>query len=691
MQIPCIVIFCLWVVSAADAIEPPADQSVCQETCGNISIPYPFGLGNSPKCFKARNFRLDCNDSRLFVGNIPIVDISLKDGTVMVGVYIAFICNNIPGRTYDPLKYDPRVSLGDSPFVFSNTENRFTAIGCNTDARISDGDDATGRFTRIGCCQTPIPPGLKILNISLSLYGDFNESDWMMPNSNPCTYGFLSGSNFTLVKLPSENYLRSLVVLDWAIGDMTCNQARNSASQSDDVCGANTNCIDSSNGPGYRCSCKDGFEGNPYTKVGCTDIDECLPRDGHTYPCAGSCKNTDGDYTCDCPFGYQGDGKVSCRMKTIIKVLIAIGSLVLFVCSVLFTSWLYKRRLQASNHRKNGGSLLGQLTVKSYKETQLEKATNGFDSKNLLGEGGNGWVYRGLLADTVHIAVKKSKVVDQEQIEQFLNEADIVSQINHKNVVKLLGLCLDSRVPMLVYEFVPNGTLYQHLHGTKSRILDSWRICLRVAAETARALDYMHSQADPPIIHRDVKSSNILLDGTYTAKVADFGASMLIRLDRAISPAQGQGTLGYLDPEYLQTGELTTMSDVYGFGVVLMELLSKQKPITQGSSGEMIALVKIFASAVSNNNLDQVVKVAEVNEHETDQVHLVAKLATRCVAMPSTTRPTMSEMADVLNGMSKEYSSFSVEGGGDEVVGLLDDQDIMTTSVHFELEYSSSV
>ncbi|KAL5728320.1 hypothetical protein ACHQM5_001419 [Ranunculus cassubicifolius] len=478
------------------------------------------------------------------------------------------------------------------------------------------------------CCQTPIPRGLKKLNITLeSLY---NQSE-----ASTCGYGFLAGINFTLGITP-EGFPYSAVMLDWATGKMTCEEARSNGGEY--ICGENTKCLNSTNGPGYLCSCKEGFQGNPYTKSGC----------------------------------------------------IAIGAFVFVATLILSLLWWYKRKIQEMNHKRNGGLLLGQLSVRSFKESQLVKATNNFDSQLLLGEGGNGWVYRGS-ADNIEIAVKKSKVVDHNQIEQFLNEADIVSKINHKNVVKLLGVCLDSKVPMLVYEFVPNGTLYQHLHGTKSRILDSWRICLRVAAETARALDYMHSQAYPPIIHRDVKSSNILLDGAYTAKVADFGASKLIRLDRTMAHTQGQGTMGYLDPEYLQTGELTTMSDVYGFGVVLMELLSKQKPITRGPSGEMIGLVKVFTSAVENNRFDQAVRVTDVTEHETEQVHLVANLAIRCVAMPSKKRPTMIEVADVLNGLCKVYNSFPVEGSCDEVVGMLDDQDVMTTSVHFELEYSGNV
>lgn len=276
-------------------------------------------------------------------------------------------------------------------------------------------------------------------------------------------------------------------------------------------------------------------------------------------------------------------------------------------------------------------------------------ATNNYNESRILGQGGNGTVYKGIFSndktETV-IAVKKSKIVDETQIEQFINEVVILTQINHIHVVRLLGCCLETEVPLLVYEFISNGTLHQHLHNKPlgaacSKI--SWQNRLRIAIETAEALAYLHSATSTRIIHRDVKSANILLDDNYSAKVADFGASRLIPLNQTQISTLVQGTLGYLDPEYFQTSQLTGKSDVYSFGVILVELLTGERPLSFERSEERRNLATHFILTMRDDALLQIIEERLVDEGNKEQLFAVAELALTCLHLKGEQRPTMRE------------------------------------------------
>ncbi|XP_050280401.1 wall-associated receptor kinase-like 22 [Quercus robur] len=266
----------------------------------------------------------------------------------------------------------------------------------------------------------------------------------------------------------------------------------------------------------------------------------------------------------------------------------------------------------------------GLREAKIFNKEELQKATNNYNETLIIGRGGFGTVYKGILPDNRIVAIKKSKTVDENQIEQFLNEVLVLSEINHRNVVKLLDCCLETQVPLLVYEFIPNGTLFEYIHHESQASTISWETCLRIVAKTAEALSYLHFAAFPPIVHRDVKSSNILLDNTHIAKVSDFGASRLVPLDQTQLATMAQETLGYLDPEYMQTSQLTEKSDVYSFGVVLVELLTRKMALSFDSERR-----KGGANEGSGN------------------------LAKRCLRLKGEDRPTMKEVATKLEGLKK--------------------------------------
>ncbi|KAK7385089.1 hypothetical protein VNO78_30796 [Psophocarpus tetragonolobus] len=416
-----------------------------------------------------------------------------------------------------------------------------------------------------------------------------------------------------------------------------------------------------------RCICNPGYEGNPYHPDGCTDIDECTIGN-HTCISQNHCFNTKGSYTCFCPKGQSGNGTNEDRcyqQDIVIKLVIGVGTgiIVLFVATSSLYIIYQKRKLvklREKYFKQNGGSILLQkLSEKSshiiqiFTEEQLKKATNNFDESLIIGKGGFGTVFKGYLADNTVVAVKKSKIVDKNQKEQFANEVIILSQINHRNVVKLLGCCLETEVPLLVYEFVNNDTLFDYIHIERKVNDETWKKRVRIATEIAGALSYLHLQTSVPIIHRDVKTANILLDDTYTAKVSDFGASKLVPLDQIELATMVQGTFGYLDPEYMLTSQLTEKSDVYSFGVVLVELLTGEKPHSFGRPEEKRSLANHFLSSFKQDRLFDVLQVGIVNEENKKEIIEVAIIATKCLRLNGEERPSMKEVEMELDAIRK--------------------------------------
>ncbi|CAM6129052.1 unnamed protein product [Calypogeia fissa] len=279
-------------------------------------------------------------------------------------------------------------------------------------------------------------------------------------------------------------------------------------------------------------------------------------------------------------------------------------------------------------------------------------ATNNFSGENKLGSGPFGDVYKGFLRDGQVIAIKRLRIERAVDMTQFFNEVSILSQVNHPNLVKLMGCCVDPKIPMVVYEFISNGTLQEHLHksGQSSFNKLDWPCRLHIAIQIAQALQYLHSQASPPIVHRDVKAGNILLDCHFAAKVVGFGLSKLLDIGASHISTQVKGTFGYMDPEYFSTFQLTDKSDVYSYGMVLLELITSMKPIdlTLEPTKQNLAvrMVPLINNKLSKDIIDT--QLAEnFSKEDFETLEAIAEVAVACLARNRASRPTMTQVVEM--------------------------------------------
>jgi len=356
-------------------------------------------------------------------------------------------------------------------------------------------------------------------------------------------------------------------------------------------------------------------------------------------------------------------------------------AILLLTCVFALLIECQKKRLMKEKEiffQQNGGLLLYEQirskqvdTVRIFTTEELEQATNKFDSSREVGRGSYGTVYKGILKDNRVVAIKRSKIMNMVQKDDFVQEMIILSQINHKNVVKLIGCCLEVEVPMLVYEFMPNGTLFDLIHVTYRSPSISLEARLRIAQESAEALAYLHSSASPPIVHGDVKSPNILLGDNYIAKVTDFGASRMLPKDEIQFMTMVQGTLGYLDPEYLQERQLTEKSDVYSFGVVLLELITRKTAIYSDVTEEKKSLVSSFLLALKESRLQSILDRSILGVGM-ELLQEVAQLAKCCLSMKGEERPLMSEVAERLRFIRRTSREQLTENASEETECMLE-------------------
>lgn len=292
--------------------------------------------------------------------------------------------------------------------------------------------------------------------------------------------------------------------------------------------------------------------------------------------------------------------------------------------------------------RRNGTSV---FTLK-----EMEEATCTFSDENLLGKGGFGRVYKGTLHSGEVVAIKKMELPPFKAAEgehEFRVEVDILSRLDHPNLVSLIGYCADGKHRFLVYEYMHKGNLQDHLNGIGEEKMD-WPRRLRVALGAARGLAYLHSSSAVgiPVVHRDFKSTNILLNTNYEAKISDFGlAKLMPEGQEAFVTARVLGTFGYFDPEYTSTGKLTLQSDVYAFGVVLLELLTGRRAVdlNQGPNDQNL-VIQVRHILNDKKKLRKVIDPEMSRSSYTfESISMFANLASRCVRTESNERPSMEE------------------------------------------------
>nr|XP_043629714.1 probable LRR receptor-like serine/threonine-protein kinase At4g29180 [Erigeron canadensis] len=306
-------------------------------------------------------------------------------------------------------------------------------------------------------------------------------------------------------------------------------------------------------------------------------------------------------------------------------------------------------------------------TCQRFSLEEIISATKTFADERVIGHGGFGKVYKGNIycGETSHaVAIKRLDSKSNQGEPEFITEIEMLSTLRHCHLVPLIGFCDDNKEMILVYKFMPNGTLYDHLHKTSTYL--SWVQRLKIAICVARGLDYLHTGVGTKqgIIHRDVKSSNILLDENWDAMISDFGLSKVSPINQSLSyvDASVKGTFGYLDPEYFYTRKLTRKTDVYAYGVVLFELLTGRRAVDERNGEEQCSLARWAQKCVKERKLDQMVDSKITGTISPKCLRGFAEIADRCLTSVLEKRPTMTQVVAKLQALLEVQKASRVRG-----------------------------
>ncbi|XP_048128199.1 wall-associated receptor kinase-like 14 [Rhodamnia argentea] len=605
----------IFVIVASVAVPAPRARaqnstSLCDRTCGTGEsakrVDYPFGFSSGCE-IKLSCTPVNANESEITIGGFRVLNVTRS--SILVSLPAA--CDRSVWSV-SPLfaaSYAPTWANG---FLLQNCSTPPSGGSCLIPTSF-----VKGRFGAEHCearsdnisCFSPENRGFDVMG-------------YEVVGGTGCKFLFSAVSAVG----SDENSLEFQVIeLGWWMAG-SCGEGGK--------CGANANCTEvrlANGGNGSRCECREGFEGDGFAA-------------------GGGCQRVS---SCNASKYFSGDCKGSSRIGLLIGGLIAGASTMAGLAGICF---FIRRRSSLLRSRMSAKRLLdeaaGNSSVPLYPYKYIEKATNRFSEKQRLGNGAYGTVYAGKLHSNEWVAVKRIKNRDTDSIEQVMNEIKLLSSVSHPNLVRLLGCCIERDQQILVYEYMPNGTLSQHLQKERGKGLP-WTVRLTIAAETANAIAYLHSAVNPPIYHRDIKSSNILLDYSYNSKVADFGLSRLGMVESELShiSTAPQGTPGYLDPQYHQNFHLSDKSDVYSFGVVLVEIITGQKVVDFSRPHTEINLAALAIDRIGKGCVDELIDPI-LDPHRDawtlSSIHKVAELTFRCLAFHSDTRPSMTEVAEEL-------------------------------------------